>query len=134
LNPEPVVVDASAIVHVLTSAGTHNSAIITALETRPVYSTEYIHIECINAFRRMLLSEEITAEIFSTLVSRLLELHITPVRLGLYAPRLVQHIRNVSVYDAAYVALAEHLDAPLITTDRKLQKLSTTNISFITAD
>lgn len=82
----------------------------------------------------MLLSDEITDDIFSALVGRLLELYITPVHLGLYASRMVRHIRNVSVYDAAYVALAEHLSAPLITTDRKLQKLSTTNIAFITSE
>lgn len=31
---------------------------------------------------------------------------------------------NVSAYDAAYVALAEALDAPLVTTDRRLAQAS----------
>lgn len=31
---------------------------------------------------------------------------------------------NVSAYDAAYVALAETLEAPLVTTDRRLAQAS----------
>lgn len=48
-----------------------------------------------------------------------------PVRLYPHAPllpRIWQLRHNITPYDAAYVALSEALDAPLLTRDRKLAK------------
>ncbi len=39
-------------------------------------------------------------------------------------PRIWELRQNVTAYDAAYIALAETLDAPLITTDAKLARAS----------
>ena len=131
MSHKRLVVDASAVVHLLITGLDHHHEILEAFSTHRVYSTEYLNIECANAFRRMLLSGEITTEICSELVSRVAELAVIPVRFSLYSDRIAQHIRNISVYDAAYVAVAEHLQAPLMTTDARLRKLSTTSIDFL---
>lgn len=125
-----MVVDASAIVHLLITGREHHDEMLDAFSTHRMYSTEYLNIECANAFRRLLLSGEITPEIFTQLVRRLEELSIIPVRFSLYSDKIVRHVRNISVYDAAYVAVAEHMGAPLMTTDTRLRKLSTASIEF----
>ena len=51
------------------------------------------------------------------------DLHILPVTLHShlqFARRVWQLRHNVSAYDALYIALAESLDAPLLTRDRRL--------------
>lgn len=52
-------------------------------------------------------------------------IHLLPVQLFPHAPlvsRIWELRHNITPYDAAYVALAEALDAPLLTRDRKLAK------------
>jgi predicted nucleic acid-binding protein len=39
------------------------------------------------------------------------------------AARIWQLRRNLTSYDAAYVALAETIDAPLVTLDRRIQRV-----------
>lgn len=51
------------------------------------------------------------------------DLHVLPVTLHphlLFARRVWQLRHNFSAYDALYVALAEYLNAPLLTRDRRL--------------
>jgi len=54
------------------------------------------------------------------------DLHALPLRLSPHRPllaRIWQLRHNASVYDAAYLALAELLEAPLITADAALQRV-----------
>lgn len=56
-----------------------------------------------------------------------------PIRRMPLAPlleRMWELRTNVTPYDAAYVALAEHLDGPLVTCDAKLTAASGTRCSF----
>ena len=45
-------------------------------------------------------------------------------------PRIWELRDNLTVYDAAYVALAEALSAPLLTADRKLTQATGTRCEF----
>ncbi|MFE1394355.1 type II toxin-antitoxin system VapC family toxin [Nocardiopsis alba] len=49
---------------------------------------------------------------------------LTIVRYGLHPlwPRMRELANNLSGYDAAYVALAEQLDVPLVTADRRIER------------
>lgn len=50
----------------------------------------------------------------------LLDLAIEPWPYELLAPRAWELRRNLSIYDAAYVALAELIDAALVTLDQRI--------------
>ncbi len=54
----------------------------------------------------------------------LLGLRITRYPHFVFLPRIWQLRHNLSAYDAVYVALAEQLDAPLITRDNRLAAAS----------
>jgi predicted nucleic acid-binding protein len=61
------------------------------------------------------------------------QLMVASVELFPYAPfaRRVWELRNnVSAYDAWYVALAESLDAPLVTLDRRLMRATGPRCAF----
>lgn len=81
---------------------------------------DHFHIETAGALRRMLLSGSIDEARASAALDRLLRL---PASVARSVPLLADAWRlrnNLIVHDAVYVALAEHLDAPLLTGDRKL--------------
>ena len=50
------------------------------------------------------------------------ELRLTRYPMSPLVERMWEMRENVSGFDAAYVALAEALDAPLVTTDRRLAR------------
>lgn len=45
-------------------------------------------------------------------------------------PRIWELRHNLTVADAAYVALSEHLDVPLLTSDRRMTNAPGTNCEF----
>lgn len=117
-----LVVDASALIEVLTV----DPAEIPAL-TRRLHDAEWINApdlvdyEILNVLRKMVLRGDIDAELAteSRTVTRSLRMNRHAMNDGM-ADRVWQLRHNASAYDASYVALAEHLDMPLITTERRL--------------
>jgi len=116
-----IVVDASAVVEALLR---REDAV--ALEERIFAPGETLHppflmeVEVAQVVRRYVARREITTEQGETIMQNLIDF---PVQL--YPHReLLQRIwdlrHNLTAYDAAYVALAELLDAPLLTRDRRL--------------
>ena len=120
-----IVIDASAAIELL--LGTKIGA---AVETRLFSAPEELHaphlvdVEVAHVIRRWLLRgliDEARAR------SALNDLRVLPViRYGheILLPRIWQLRNNLSAYDAAYVALAELLDVPLLTCDRRLATAS----------
>ncbi len=77
-------------------------------------------VETANILRRASLAGDITADSAALAHGDLLDLRVD---LWPYAPlteRCWELRDNVTIYDAAYVALAEQLQAPLATLDRRL--------------
>jgi predicted nucleic acid-binding protein len=60
------------------------------------------------------------------MIASYLELPITHHLTHPFAPRIASLAVRHSVCDAAYVALAEAFDAPLLTTDARLARAATT--------
>jgi len=60
------------------------------------------------------------------------QLRVTTFDFGILAARVWALHPNVTAYDAAYVALAEELDAPLVTLDRRLPRADGPRCSFLT--
>ena len=110
-----VVVDASALVDALLIDGVARSRLTTA----NLHAPELIDAEVLSVIRRLVLA----GKLLEAAGMRALE---TVSRLGLrrYStlelwPRAWELRANLSAYEALYVALAERLDAPLVTTDAK---------------
>ena len=81
---------------------------------------ELIDVEVLQVLRRLLIDKTVTAERAEQAHFDLIDM---PVERYPHLPLLIRmwELRdNVSAYDAAYIALAEILDCPLLTLDKRL--------------
>lgn len=119
----PVVVDASALVAALCDSGADGSWAASLLAPGALAAPELLMFEAANTLRRLEMAKFLTrAE------AALAHADLTAVQIQLwpYAPladRVWQLRGSVTCYDAAYVAVAELLGAPLVTLDRRLAKV-----------
>ncbi|HUF11462.1 MAG TPA: type II toxin-antitoxin system VapC family toxin [Longimicrobiales bacterium] len=116
-----IVLDASALVGMLLGGpDAVRIAERVAGKGEAVHAPHVIDLEIAHAFRRLTLSGRVEARrAFAALAVH------RAVRLERHAhesllPRIWELRHNLSSYDAAYVALAEALDAPLVTCDERL--------------
>lgn len=87
-------------------------------------------VEAANILRRAALSSDISDSIASLAHVDLLDLPVELFAYELVAERAWELRGSVTSYDAWYVALAEALDAPLATLDRRLSRASGPRCSF----
>lgn len=111
-----VVVDASAALELTREGNT------TGLPDTAVFAPALIDIEILSALRRFVRLGELTFERAADRVRDWSAAEVTRSGHELLLPRIWDLRDNFSAYDAAYVALAEGLDIPLITTDRRLAR------------
>lgn len=118
-----IVVDASALLEFLL---VRPAAI--GLEDRlmapgvTLHAPHLIDLEIAQVLRRYCMSNEIRAERAEEALADLEILGIYRHSHDLLLPRVWQLRHNVTAYDAAYLALAEALSAPLLTADRRLAR------------
>jgi predicted nucleic acid-binding protein len=118
-----IVVDASAVVDLLLVTGAAPRLADRLLRTRvSLHAPHLLDVEVIQAIRRYAISGEIPHRRGAEAVADLLDLPIHRHPHDMLAPRIWELRRSVTAYDAAYVALAEALDAPLVTRDGKLAR------------
>lgn len=77
-------------------------------------------VEVLHALRRLTLAGHVSETRGNRAVNAMLNMRLTRYPHEPFAGRIWELKENVSAYDAAYVALAEALGAPLVTTDRRL--------------
>ena len=84
---------------------------------------EHIALEVMSALRGVWLGGQLNRPAFEA-ASRRLEspLDVLPTKPML--PRIVELAANATPYDAAYVTLAERVDAPVLTVDAQLSRIS----------
>lgn len=115
------VVDASALVSILL-AGPSGSAADASLEERELHVPAICDVEVMSALvraeRNGALGQDELLELVMDLVTMPLTRHLHVAAMG----RMFELRRNLTAADASYVALAEALDATLVTVDGPLRR------------
>lgn len=124
------VIDASAFTHALTSDDETARVIIDAMGDN-VFVPEHMRSECANAIRGMFLGGKITGEQRDELLTEIASYPFTVVDFGMFYEKSIEYYRNLSAYDSAYVALAELVDARLITLDMGIHKVAAKTMTVI---
>jgi len=118
-----IVLDASADWLLQTSAGLQiEKRIYSRNET--LHSPHLLDLEVAQVLRRLVREGTISARRGDEALRDLLALRISRYPHFVFLPRIWKHRHNLSAYDAAYVALAEKLSAPLVTRDARLSAAS----------
>ena len=115
-----IVVDASVLVVALGDDADDGDLARARLRGEDFSAPELIDLEVGSALRRLLATGKLDRRRAELALGDLVEL---PLRRGAHRPlvaRCWQLRENCTFYDAAYVALAELLEAPLVTADMRL--------------
>ena len=122
--PAPLVVDASAIVTLLIDPGSAGDAVAARMRHATLLAPALMPFEVANVVRRRR-----NAGLLSTAEADLAHAELVELPVELWpwqatALRAWELGANFSSYDAAYIALAEETDAPLLTRDARLASAS----------
>jgi predicted nucleic acid-binding protein len=126
-----LVLDASALVAVLTDAHGVGAAVAAALTGNALAAPELLPFEAANVLRRLELGGQLAAETAALAHRDLLDLAVQLwpyATLGAAAWRLRG---SLTLYDAPYVALASQLDAPMVTLDQRLARTASTTCTVL---
>lgn len=126
-----LVVDASMVVAWLTDSGADGRWAESLLAGDSLAAPHLMPVEAANILRRAALAGDITADVASLAHADLLELRVEFFPYQPCAARVWELRENVTSYDGCYVAVAELLDAPLATLDRRLANSSGPHCQFL---
>lgn len=115
-----IVLDSSAALEVLVRRPLDGSLFERIAAAREIHAPHLIDVEVLNGLRRLLRRGAIDANRATDARGDLSDLAIIRYPHALLLERMWSLRENLSAYDAAYVALAESLDVPLITCDARL--------------
>ena len=116
-----IVIDASAVAELLlqTDAGARVERRIFSADDE-FHAPHLLDVEVVSALRRLVLARELSTERAEQAIEDYASLRIVRHQHLDFIHRAWQLRRNLSAYDAVYVALAESLNATLVTCDRPL--------------
>ena len=121
-----IVIDASAEVAILLNIGQDVERIRSRI-ARPGETLHVPHlfeIEILHALRSLTLRGTVPSERARLALDRLRDTRFVRYPHTALMERMWALRENLTAYDAAYIALAEALDAPLVTTDARLARVS----------
>ncbi|HEX3613613.1 MAG TPA: type II toxin-antitoxin system VapC family toxin [Sporichthyaceae bacterium] len=116
----PVVVDNSVVLYVLLEGSRDDVLRRRLSEPRTLHAPHLIDYEFGNALRGLRLGGRISDRLTQQVRADFADLRIERHPGATTADRAWQLRKNYTCYDAAYIALAEMLDCPLLTGDAKL--------------
>jgi predicted nucleic acid-binding protein len=118
-----IVLDASALTDWLLQTPTKGSAIARQMRAaRFVHTLDLAYLEVTSALRRKIRRDELPADRAQKALVDLADTRLIRHPAAPLAERIFALRDALSAYDAAYVALAEVLGAPLLTTDDRLAR------------
>lgn len=123
-----IVVDASAVLEAIAGRDPAPGVIERLGEDGDLHAPHLIDIEVLNALRRLNALAELSDERASDARADFAELAMIRYPHRGLMDRIWQLRHNLSAYDAAYVALAELLEIPLVTCDRRLSQAPNHNV------
>jgi predicted nucleic acid-binding protein len=115
-----LVVDSSALVNALGGHGPLARRTREQLNGHQLVAPHHVDLETMSAWRRQVRSGQLTLANAEAAVQALKGLRIQRIPHAPLADRIWELRENVASADAAYVALAERLQAPLLTADARL--------------
>lgn len=117
-----IVIDASVLAPALADDGRDGETARQRLAGEQLAAPEIVDLEVASVWRRAVRGGRLDPRRASQAVADLGALPLVRARHGLLMPRVWDLRTNVSPYTAAYVALAEVLDAVLLTADVRLSR------------
>lgn len=116
-------VDASALLDSLARRDPFGGRVRERLEgERDQHAPQVLKAEALSGLRKLSATGEVTEEGAASITTKVRILQITTHPIEAFIPRMWALRHNLSVYDAWYIALAETLEAPLVTTDGRLAR------------
>jgi len=125
-----IVIDASVIVAALIDTGGDGIWAESVIADQTLLAPELAMVEATNILRRLELAKELSAAESGLAQKDLMRLDIQLFPFHPFAERVWALRKNITSYDAWYVALAEALECSLATLDTKLKNASGTKCSF----
>lgn len=113
-----LVIDSSAVIDYLVDP-TPPQSLREVLGQEALYAPHLLDFEVVSGLRGLLLAGKNLQSDVNRQLDHFVGLHINRVPLTTALSSLLGFARNFTAYDAAYVVLAQLLDAPLVTADRK---------------
>jgi predicted nucleic acid-binding protein len=126
-----LVIDASVAIAALTYRGEVGEWAARILKSDDLAAPYLMHAEAVNILRRQILRGDISEEAASLAHADLFDMEVRFHAYEPFADRIWQLRTNVVPYDGWYVAIAEALDSPLATIDRRLARAPGPRCEFI---
>jgi predicted nucleic acid-binding protein len=117
-----IVVDASVVVTALLVHGREGDAAREVLLEEELHAPHLLDVEAASAVRRWVLRGQLAADTAGSTLDDLRDMAVSRHGHDLLLGRILELRDSVSAYDGCYVALAELLDAPLVTADVRLSR------------
>ncbi len=122
-----IVLDASALVRYVARVGDDAGWVRALLGAeRELHAPELVDAETLQGLRGLVIRGELTQAAATSAIAELLDSQLLRYPHRPLLERAWSLRGQLTAYDALYVALAEALDATLVTTDRKLARAVTT--------
>jgi predicted nucleic acid-binding protein len=129
-----IVVDSSAVVAALVDEASDGSWARAGLRANLLAAPGHLHVEVSNVLRRAVLARRLGRDAAALAHRDLVQLPVTIFPFEPLGDRVWELHPTVTAYDAVFVALAEELDAPLWTLDRRLVDAPGPRCAFRTPD
>jgi predicted nucleic acid-binding protein len=126
-----VVIDASAAIALVAETAGSGEWVRRTLADQPLAAPELMMFEAANLLRRLTLRGERDGASAAAAHADLLDLAVERYPYAFMAQRAWQLRDNLTLFDASYVALAEYLDAPLVTLDTRLARATGPRCEFL---